>query len=131
MYIREKIIRKTGLTVLAVFYILFTTGCSGDDDDKKKIRLMRMVTEGMYVLCQGDKSSGAKGCISYIDPKGWSVTRVPLSGKQPRDIVLVEDYLSDLRSLRSVLVHHILDDLLCSFLVLDLESLVELSVCRL
>ena len=93
MYIREKIIRKTGLTVLAVFYILFTTGCSGDDDDKKKIRLMRMVTEGMYVLCQGDKSSGAKGCISYIDPKGWSVTRVPLSGKQPRDIVLVEDYL--------------------------------------
>ena len=92
MYIREKIIHKTGLIVLAVFYMVFTTSC-GDDDDEKRIRLMRLVTEGMYVLCQGDKASGAKGCLSYINLSDWTVARIPLSGKQPRDIVVINDYL--------------------------------------
>ena len=92
MYSRKKRIRKTGLIVLAVFYMIFTTSC-GDDDKKKDYWLVKTVTEGMYILCQGDKASGTKGCISYIDLSEWSVKRIPLSGKQPRDIVIINDYL--------------------------------------
>ena len=92
MYIRKKRMRKTGLIVLAIIYMVFTTSC-GDDDEKKDYWLVKAVTEGVYILCQGDKTSGAKGCITYIDLRDWSVSRIPLSGKQPRDIVTVGDYL--------------------------------------
>ena len=87
----RKIIRKKELVVLAVLYMAFTTGCGSDE--KKDIWVVQTVTEGMYILCQGDKASNAKGCISCINPKNWSVTRIPLSDKQPRDIVTVGDYL--------------------------------------
>lgn len=93
MYSRKRRIQKTRLIVLAVFYMVFTTGCSGGEEEKKDIQEVRAVTEGMYILCQGDRASGAKGFISCVNPTGWSVTRIPLLGKQPRDIVTVGDYL--------------------------------------
>ena len=53
MYSRKKGIRKTGLIVLAVFYMLFTTSCGDDEESSNE-------------LCY-------TGIIKYISPENGNV----------------------------------------------------------
>lgn len=89
----KETVSKTKNVILAFCYMLFASGCGGSDDNKKDYWLVQLVTEGMYVLCQGNKDLNAKGCIVYVNAKDWSVKRFSLSFKQPRDIVVLKDYL--------------------------------------
>lgn len=95
MMLRKKYLNTIFVFLTASFSIFITVGCEKNDEKKKDYNVVTAVTEGMYILCQGDLATNTGGCITRINPKDWSVSqiKIPNLNGTPQDLVINDGYL--------------------------------------